>query len=606
MMKRKEVDKNYVPLVLEQVAQEMGFTPIPGIALDALKERISGSLSSIDRKHLPAQQRAIAARAIHEARALAFEKAKARYLDTNLKDLSKFTGRSYAINPDLFLWDTSDYGRLPRGSLEKKLFSFPKLFYGSNDLLAYVKEYSTITSYEDSVVSWELSTGRVNSSIFETVTSLVPSPEFFEALAWVCQTSLKFCSGNWLAAAVLLLEDVGYCPLGTYADHIEWTRPVVKRYLSTGIPVERYGKIFEIPPEYFTRYYDVLVQGWDRFCLAACFSLASKEQWVDEVFLFVTTPGLFDPAAEPMMTNTNPVHLAWELGNIYRLVPQIKPIIDAYTLTGEEAKAKVLQYGGFPDKLISALKIWVEPMPKLTPELKEIWFKRLRTEKIDSQKVDHPNATREIYATTHVDTLLRMIGGQYMLSREGTNYIAKNLHPVILDEIVQHFPARDAARLQFCRSGEFYLRDFEFFWMHSISEISEKQLGYFVTQKKYTDDVISWLAQYAVHYSPNFGERWFRPNIDNEYASGRASTISFGSNMFGSILTASDHSKPAAPEAPSVSSSKSSVYDAYANAFNLDHGSAEEEYIEPIFRLDEYTSDVRYWGRPLIAKRGIG
>jgi len=268
------IQTEVLPKVLEKIEADGGFSIIPGPPSELFEEALLGKLSSFDRRSMPQRDRYTLAERVH------FKRQKIEPLllrlmqeDQKITDLQcNIRGNNYALPEHLFIFGNR---RLYRFNFEEKFISLPKLFYGEEGLPAWLKEYSTIKDWDDSSVSWCLSSGLTNPKPIRIWTSLELDDTFWECVFLLMETAMALCSENWFYAIVEFLDRTEYVPESVIHNGISYPSKltIVCKDVCTKFPVEIWGRIFLISVNRLKKYYEVFRGSKIKFILLACAEL---------------------------------------------------------------------------------------------------------------------------------------------------------------------------------------------------------------------------------------------------------------------------------------------------------------------------------------------
>jgi hypothetical protein len=265
----KTISKVVVPAVIEKIQKESDYVSIPGPSASLLEKQLENKLMSFDRKVLRDYERLLIATRIDQQRRYNFTIAMKylQYGKTLSRELRMFSGSSYALTEDMFFFSDQE---LSRGTFENRRFSFPKIYWGDNSLLAYDFEYSTRKSNFQSDVSWCLSSGMTNPQPFTMYTDLIPDAQFWATFGIVAEVAKRYASQKWFLASIEAMHRFKLRPIVSKVPKINYPPKRIYGKSEQGLRVEIFGSIYIIEPRIFYDYHHLLRRAPLKFLVFAC------------------------------------------------------------------------------------------------------------------------------------------------------------------------------------------------------------------------------------------------------------------------------------------------------------------------------------------------
>lgn len=559
------VRKELLPEVVGRFIREGGFFPIPGRPGELFESILENKLGSIDRKNLRHDERVKIAIPIQKEREKQFAYAhkflSREYNVFTIRGL--FSGSSYALPEEYFTF-TEDV--LFRGELKERKFSFPDVYYGINSIQEYWKEFSTITNWEDSKVSWCLSEGFENPVGFSVFTDIEPSPQFFHDFALIAETAKRLAGKVWFFAAFEAIERFKYrVSLPKYGPLRYPPKPIVREQYSPGIRTEIFGKIYEIKATSFIQYFDILISSPIKFIQFNAFMLERPELDPEEVLSF-----LLSEISVPAFS-----------GGAVRI-----PFDD------------LLEY----DRVFSSEVCNHKPRcPTMRHPFGDLNGKfKPRMVRPDRDSTARPWLPSAFIERASICQLNKKYG-RFAITQELSAWIARELSEEEREALYPYLRPPDVQRIKsavvaISGAGLGHIRD-QFTWMHVSQHLSgrtkeeEKRI---LRSKNFSEDFPKFVEK-VIHLDPKKAERW-----DLRYATNRLESIASNQSSYslgGSLFSFHSYKNGEEIITPTINEERDPTFDLVPD---------QESFDIDVRVFDEYTSDIRFWAGQLIFRRGIG
>lgn len=574
-----EISEKIVPQVLSQIESEGGFIPIPGPALDMVTNQIESKLLSYDKKILTERDRHTLAANIHRDRAILHSKARRMITSYSAvtKQVDVFRGSNSRLPEELFSYSSNP---ITRKNVELRRFSFPKLFYGANDPFEYLKEYSTISNWEDSITSWALTSGLRNPRPCEIYTDVIANPEFWTSVMLMSYTAMAYAGEDWLLACVDLLDRVYFYPDGNFISGVLNQLPskMKKGNPDYSFPIEFWGRIYFIPISFIEKYYDRLVSDPNRFIVLCCAIIEFDHVSDEEIIAFIDSP----------------------------IAEVISPL-----------KGKVLSISD-----VAHLKAFTEISGKCVCVPKCPTFMHPRENARYSVLAAKQGKIALQYLNKKEYCVLGREYGPYSLTKEMAFKLTRVFNDAERERVKRHFRPLDIQRLSVYGDpdsvGIFSMREFESM-IHTGGMQTYSTRSRMVIQAQGNPDLQSRMLKrrqllctqlegyltYVLEWPPEKIKMVFPDDEHNIFANDDrydGETVSMGGSDFfnaslgeRSILSSGTRSHYASITPDNASE---------ANLLGINEEDLQFTRLD--LQLDEYTSDIRFWGRNLVLKKGIG
>jgi hypothetical protein len=303
----KEIRAAVLPKIKQNVKSSLEFDPIPGPALSLFERSLEDKLLTWDRKNMSEHERIKLLTDLHFKRQRAYAKWRKKDRDPYKlwKQSLNLVGNRMQLRSDWFTF--SEISIEKDNDLVERVYSLPPCYHGINSKTEYLKEYSTICYWENSKVSWALSSGFSNALSFSMTSRLTPSPRFWQAVALMSEPAKRFCGAHWFEAIVKALDSWTHYPDGVFVEPLKYPpKPLYRIHSEPGMIFEIFNGLYEIPSKKFFDYADL----WGsenqlerlRFLMLCCFSLERPD--LDEAQIL---SAIVDIQATPIVSEASGV-----------------------------------------------------------------------------------------------------------------------------------------------------------------------------------------------------------------------------------------------------------------------------------------------------------